>query len=243
MNLNLNNFKAFVKKATLSGSIDSLHINLTEDRIKSKMRSSDAISILDLPNNILTDFGKDKGEYDLYFSDPKLVILPYISLFGDEVSISIKDNYIELKNATNKSKIYTCHPNLVSIFNHSAPNENLTYFISQELNDDFLGGFKRIKDVASRFGKMYIGVEDKMLYMEASDKTNMNSNSLKIDLWPIDYMNCNLCFNYKSLNSLIATLDGNYNLEISYVPEQELGMMAIHNEDKSESYFLLSKSE
>jgi hypothetical protein len=71
MNINIDEFKKVLKKATINFSLDSVQLNFTKDRVKSKMvtNANDAIVILDIPNTVIPDV-RQHDEHSFNFGDP-----------------------------------------------------------------------------------------------------------------------------------------------------------------------------
>lgn len=241
--------KSFLKKATLNYCIESVQINLTKDNVSSKMISSasDAIALLNLPNVILPEM-RAQDSLTMNFSEPNTNIVPYLNLIDDneETTIQIRDEKITLIQGKQKSNIFFCAPQVVSVFEADSPRSDIEYFHEMDLDDTFMEAFNKIKKVGSKFNKIYIGVNDGVLYIETSDKQNRFSNGLRIDLCDVEYDNMSMCFEFKNVVNLMSVLNDSYSefkCRIAYVAEQELGMIYIGNEDDTERYYLMSKND
>jgi len=247
MLINTSELKTFLKKATINYCIDSVQINLTKALVTSKMISaaSDVISLLKLPNEILPSM-KATDTLVLNFAEPNTNIVPYLNLIDDDVetTIAIKDEKITLIQGKQKSNMFFCSPQMVNVFEADSPRADIDYFKVMDIDDDFIESFNKIKKIGSKFNKIYFGVLDNVLYIEASDKQNRFSNGLRIDLCDVTYDNMSMCFDFKNVVNVMSVLDMvDFTCHFAYVPEQELGMIYIGNENESEKYYLMSKND
>ena len=91
---------------------------------------------------------------------------------------------------------------------------------------------------------MYFGVENRVLYIETSDKTNRFSNGIKIELCDVDYEDMVICLDYKNVVNIMSVMNGeetDFTTRFAYVKDQELGMIYFSNEDNSQKFYLMSK--
>ena len=98
MLINVENFKDFLKKATLNYYIDSVQVNYWKegDVLKSSMVSkcSDVATILNIPNNIFKEANQD---IELNFCAPKNDLKPFLDLIdSDEVKFKLHEKKIVL---------------------------------------------------------------------------------------------------------------------------------------------------
>lgn len=249
MIINTSELKGLLKKATLNYSIDSVQLNVTKDVIVSKMitSSSDAITILNVENNILPEM-KATDSLVMNFSEPSTNIVPFLNLIDDneETDVVIRDEKITLVQGKQKSNIFFCAPQVVSVFEADSPRSDIEYFYEMDLDDDFVESFNKIKKIGSKFNKIYFGVLDKTLYIETSDKQNRFSNGLRIDLCDVESDDLSMCFEFKNIVNLMSVLNGSYSdfkCRFAYVPEQELGMLFIGNDNESEKYYIMSRRD
>ena len=247
MQLNIKNLVKFIKKSTLNNTIDSVQVIFTQDRVKSKMVTGarNAVTILDLENDILLDIA-DTDVVTFNFSEPNTNLIPYLNLIESEmIDVKLSDNKIVLIDGKEKSTVHFCSSIVVSTFDADGPKQNLEYFYSMQLDDDFVATFNKIKKIGTRFGKVYFTVENNKLYIETGDKTNSAENSLRLDLSDVESDDLTLLLDYKNIVSLFAIIDdiNDYVLEFSYIPEQKLGMIYLHKNDLSERYYLMSVIE
>ena len=140
MIVNTSELKTFLKKATLNYIINNVQIKLSKDKAISKMisSSSDAISLLNLPNLILPEM-KSTDSLVMNFDEPNTNLVPFLNLINDneETTIQIKDEKITLIQGKQKSNIFFCAPQVVSIFEAEAPRADISYFHQMEIDDDF----------------------------------------------------------------------------------------------------------
>jgi hypothetical protein len=249
MVINTSALKEFLKKATLNYCINNVQIIVAKDKVSSKMISSpsDVITILNIDNEILPGI-KATDNLVLNFDEPNANIVPYLNLIDDdeETNINIRDEKITLVQGKVKSNIFFCSPQVVNVFEADAPRSDIDYFYEMKFDDDFIKTFGQIKKIGPKFNKVYFGVADKMLYIETSDKQNRFSNGLRIDLCDVDYQDMSMCFDFKNIVNLMTVLNGSsddFTCKFAYVAEQELGMLAVSNEDDSEKYYLMSKRD
>lgn len=240
MRINVDNFKDVLTKATLNFSIQSVKLDIDPQKIKSKMISENSNAIVDLEveNNLMGI----SEELEFTFSEPAQNLMPFLKLIDDEhADIIIRDNGITLKSGSQKSVIHFCSPQVVSVF--TGQMRDIDFFISLEIDDDFLENFKKLKKIGSRFGKVYFGVEDKKFIMETSDRTNRFSNGLKFNLLDdIDEDDKILRFDFKRMVDLMNVIGSrdDFKFDFTYVEDQERGMLLAKNNDESEKYLLMS---
>lgn len=243
MKVNVNEFRNFVQKATLNYTIDSININYDKenDKVWSKMISttSDAVSILNVGNSIFTNV---KDDVELNFCNPKTELKPYLDLIDDEeVEFKLHKNKIVLDK---KVKIHFDDPSVVSTFGGNAPSDNIEYFVTLNVDEQFFNEFKKIKKIGNRFGKVYFTVTDNKLYLETMDKTNTYSNGISFELCDVDTNDLSMCFDYNLFCNLMNVVDDeNFKIKLTYMEEREGGMVYLYNLDESEQYFLMSKIE
>lgn len=249
MIINTEELKNFLQKATLNYCIGNVQINLSKDKATSKMISSasDVITILNMNNNIMPSM-KPSDVISMNFDEPNVNILPYLNLINDdeETEIKLKDEKITLVQGKVKANIFFCSPQVVNIFEADAPRADTTYFHEMKFDDDFIKDFGQIKKIGAKFGKIYFGVVDNMLYIETSDKQNRFSNGLRIDLCNVEHSDMSMCFDFKNVVNLMTVLNGSSSevtCKFAYLDEQELGMLSVYNEDESEKYYLMSKRD
>lgn len=248
--LNVVNFKDVLQKATLNFSIDSVQLKFKDEKVESGMisASSDAIVILNMNNDILPEV---TDEVTFNFAEPQQQLVPFLNLIDDEeVQCEIKEEKLVLVADNQKADIHFCSPQIVKVFSASDPKEGTEYFLTMDVDDDFIEAFLKIKKIGARFGKVYFNVEDNNFIMETTDKSNRFSNGLRFTL--VEKMakkkkdeidDLVLCFDYKNIVNLMSVLDEGqeYQVSFAYLPEQELGMLFLGSKDASEKYFIMSR--
>jgi len=243
MNLNVENFKDILRKATVNYLIESVQLKVTEDTVKSKMisQSNDCISILDIENEFITNMNKI-NEYEFNFLEPAQTIIPYLNLIDTEreTTIKIMDEKITLITGNQKSNIFFCSPRVVNVFTADSLRDDIEYFTNILIDDNFIGIFNKIKKIAPRFGKIYFDVTDKIFSIETTDKQNSFSNGVKFDLGSVDNDNISLCFNYKNIAGIMSIIDNTFSAGFAYSVEQEMGMIYFTKEENTEKYYLMS---
>lgn len=250
MNININELKKVLKKATLNLSLDSVQLNLTRDKIKAKMvtNANDAIVLLDIPNSVITDI-KEHDEHQFNFNDPNQSLTPYIGLIEDDqqTDINIQQEKITLTTGNLKSNIFFCDPSVVAVFTREGIQQARKYMAEFQLTEEFINQFNMIKKIGMRFGKVYFSVLDKKFLMETTDKTNRFSNGLRFDLFPIKEDDLSLCFDYKNFVNVMSSIDDDYasfKFHIMSSPDNpEMGLIYLNKIDDSEKYYLMSKTD
>ena len=242
MIVNVDNFKKVLQKATMNFSIDSVQLNVTEERIKSSMinEQRNVIVFLDVENDVFSGC----REMELNFMNPSQQLIPFLNLIDDEeIDMVLKEEKIILKSGRQKSNIHFCSPTVVGTFS-SKPQETENFF-GMDIDNNFKDNFAKIKKIGSRFGNVYFNVKDKVFSIETSDKSNMYSNGLKFDLWDnVDIHDLVMRFDYKNIVNMMAVVNGDNNdftMKFAYKEDQEMGMLTVANGEYSEQYYLLSR--
>jgi len=248
MKLNVGNFQTVLEKATLNFSIESVQLKLTPERIVSKMlmqHSRDAIVLLDVPNDVIEL--KKGAEYTLNFAEPSQFVMPYLNLIDEsEAEVKIFDEKMVITSGKQKSNLFFCAPQVVSVFSGTSPREGLQYFTSFDLDESFIRDFGKIKKIGMRFGNIYFSVEGGKFVMETTDKQNSLSNGIKFDLFPIkDESDLTLCFDYRNVVNLMNVIGGrftDFKVSFAFIRNQNLGMAYVEKKDGTEKFYLMSKT-
>ena len=249
MKVNVKNFKELVRKATLNLSIDSVQLDVTNERIESRMVTahSDGVVLLEVENDVITEMTAN-DDFQLNFSEPNLNLIPFLNLIDeDEANLFVHENRITMTVGRQRSNVFFCSPTVVSVFSAGTPLDSVDYFLETNIDENLVEAFKKIRKVGTKFGRVYFNIEGNTLSIEATDKRNTVSNTLKFDLLDdVDHGDMSICFaydNFQRLMSLILDDYESFELKIAYIEQQELGMLYIRRSDGSENFFLMSKVE
>lgn len=243
MQINVENFKTVLKKATLNNTIDSVQLNFGDGKIKSRMinEGNDAIIFLDIDNNVLST----NDETTFNFREPAQNLLPFLNIIDSEfVDVDIQREKVVLKDGRQKANIHVSSPAAIRTFG-SNPRQ-LDFFTEIPLNEDFITIYKKIKKVGNRFGKIYFSVENNKFYIETTDKTNQFSNGLKFELLDIQKEDLSMFFDFKNFVNVMEVINGDasdFLLNFAWVEAQEKGALVAKKNDESEIYFLMSREE
>ena len=248
MRVKVEELKIYIKKATLNYSLESLQIILTKEKICSKMASTQGkyVILLEKENDIFLDVPV-ATEYKFNFIEPNQNLLPFLNLIDDDEStLIIDDEKLTFKNGSQKASVFFCSSTVVSTFNMSAPRAGLSYFVQLPFNTELVSYFNKIKKIGMKFGKVYFTVKDNVLLFESMDKLNRLSNGISFKITNVEYNDISLCFDFKDISNMLSVLSDNidnFSLNISYLREQNLGMIYIHDDVESEKYYLMSYLE
>lgn len=243
MQINVENFKTILKKATLNNTIDSVQLNFGGAKIESRMinEGNDAIVFLNVDNDVLSTH----DETTFNFREPAQNLLPFLNIIDDEfVDIDIQQSKLVMKNGRQRANIHFASPAAIRIFG-SSPRE-LDFFTTIPLDDNFIELYKKIKKIGNKFGKIYFAVEDGKFVVETTDKTNQFSNGLKFEICDIDKEDLSMFFTFKNFVSILDVINGdaaNFQMNFAWIPEQEKGALVAKKNDDSEIYFLMSREE
>jgi hypothetical protein len=246
MRVNVENFKTVLRKATLNMSIDTVQLNFTQNKIESKMitQHSDGIVLLDVPNDVIIGM-TENDDFQFNFNEPNQYVMPFLNLIDeDEANLFVHENRITLTVGRQRSNLFFCAPTVVGVFSAGAPLASIDFFHEAEVDEEFVNTFKKIKKVGTRFGRVYFNVEAGILSIEATDKRNTVSNTLKFELSEIESTDLTICFDYGNFAKMMALVEGdfeNFTMKLSYLEDRELGMICMQKNDDSENYFLMSK--
>ena len=247
--INVTKFQELLQKATCNFSIDNVGITFTKENYHTGMKNNNSIVIIDNDNDIIKGIGKN-DEWVLNFYDPIKNVKTYFSLIEpdeeDEVDIQMKNDKIIIQSGKQKSQLFFCSEHLISSFNGTGPKTNGEEVCSFKIDDEFLYTFETVKKIASTFGKIYFTVENGILFMEGTDKTNSFSNGIKIEIGKSDYEDVTICYDFKTFNNIITIINGDYEdftFRIGYVKKSGGGLISIINDSEKEKYYILSMRE
>lgn len=247
MIINLKEFEDVIRRATINFLVDFVQLNVTKDRIKAKMTNGrGSISILDMPNNMIFEM-KLGDELQLNFDDPQASVLPYLATLGDveDALFDEKREKVVLKAGKINTKISLAFPQDNKIFLPDAPKSSITPFTTFDIDSDFMEAYSKMKKVASKFEKVYFTVEDGKLYLETTDKTNTASNGVRVDLFEVEGEDPKvICFPFKNVSNIISLAnDDQFTMSLTYVKDQQMGMMTVARKDSTENYYQFSLKE
>jgi len=250
MKLNVGEFKSLLKKATLNFSFESVQLNFTKKSVKSGMISNTQTSVAIINqnvNNVLPEM-KDGQDFSFNFQDPNTKLLPFLALVDDDqpAEIDVSSEKIVVVCGKMRMDMHFCGTEIVRVFNRESPRANIQYYYNRQLDDDFMMDFSKIKKIGPIFGKVYFSVKKNTIYMEASEKTNLYSNRLSFELDKVKVEDHSLYFEYKDIINAFSVIGDDYaqfKLNISYIKEQDMGLIYLEKSDSSEKYFVMSRLE
>ena len=244
MQLHINNFIEFIRKATLNFTIDGISINVSKDKIQSCMMNSskNVITSITQSNNIILGLS-DSDEVELNFISPSSNVIPYLNLAStDLVDIELNDNMLALNSKDVNSKIHFC---VNSILNIGQPdlvkNLDSKKFFTSLKADNLKLAFNKIKSIASKFKKLYFTVFNKKLYIETTDKNSAYENSVKIELSKLDFIDLIMCFDFNSLHNLFTIIEDDDIIRLSWNEEVNAGFLMV--DSGSNRYVITSQIE
>jgi hypothetical protein len=247
MKINISSLKDVIRKSTLNYVIPSVQLKFENSKIISNMvtQSMDAVIMLNLDNNILDIPSSDSFSFN--FSDPNINVKPYIDLVDEDlVDAEVSDEYIKIK--TDKKQKLCFHfssSDFVSSYKGNKPEID-EWFFKQNIDDDLMDKFNKIKKIAGKFGKIYFSVKNKILSIEATDKQTKFANSMKFELGKVDKKDISLCFNFNNINALLTLIKTSYSdfeFKIHITENEKGGMILFKQKDGSENYYFVSKNE
>lgn len=243
--MNVNFFKEILKKATLNFSINTVHLNISKDKVVSRMINSDKniIILIDTENKIIEDLEEDRV-FDFNFSEPQQQLIPFLNIIdSEEAIIDITTEKIVIKDGQLNTKIFFCSPTIVNTFG-TQDARDIDSFLEMDLDENFYNSYLKIKKVGTKFGKVYFTVKDKGFYIETVDKSNTFSNGASFLLEnDINEDDLTMLFNFKNFVNLMTIIDVNFKFKFAYLKEQEMGMLSVVSSDNTEKYYLMSQEE
>lgn len=246
MNLNVEEFKSVLRKATLNHLIESIQLKIDASTVKSRMisQSNDCITILNLNNDIISNVASH-DEFEFNFLEPSKTVVPYLNLIDKDQTTNIKvsEEKIQIITAGQKSNLFFCSPKVVNLFSKAVPKADIDYFTTLNIDEVFIHNFDKIKKIAPMFEKVYFNVEDKVFSIETTDKQNNFSNGVRLDLATVEHTNLSLCIDFRNISSLMNILGEGFTAHFTYVQEQDMGLIFFEKSDGSEKYYLMSKKD
>ena len=243
--MNVHFFKEMLKKSTLNFSINTVHLNISKDKVVSRMINTDKniIILIDTENQIIENLEDDKS-FDFNFSEPQQQLTPFLNIIdNDDVIVDITDEKIVIKDHGLNTKIFFCSPTIVNTFGTQNARD-VDSFLEMDLDDNFYNSYLKIKKVGSKFGKVYFTVKNGGFYIETLDKSNTFSNGVSFLLDnQVEEQDLTMLFNFKNFVNLMTVIDVNFKFKFAYLKEQEMGMLSVVSSDESEKYYLMSQEE
>lgn len=247
MQINVKELKNVLRKATLNFSLDSVQLNISSEKISSRMttQANNAIIILNMDNNVIPSL---RADVTLNFQDPNKTLTPYLALINDDdtTDILIEPEKIILVTGNQKANVFFCSPMVVSTFERDRVRAGTAYFTEFDLTDDFMRQFAMIKKIGPGFGKIYFSVDDNKLIMETTDKTNMYAGGLKFELHDVNEPSLSMCFDYRNFINVMSSIGEDYEafkMALTFVRDAGLGMAYLSKDDGSEKYYLMSTND
>jgi hypothetical protein len=247
MRINVKELKNVLRKATLNFSLESVQLNISREKIKSRMttQANNAIVILDVANGVIPSL---RSDVVFNFQDPNKTLIPYLALISDDdtTDVIIEQEKIILVTGNQKANIFFCSPMVVSTFERDRVRAGTAYFTEFDLTDDFMKQFAMIKKIGPGFGKIYFSVEGNKLIMETTDKTNMYAGGLKFELHDITEPDLSMCFDYRNFINVMSSIGEDYEafkMSLTFVRDAGLGMTYLSKDDGSEKYYLMSTND
>lgn len=242
MKIDIENFRKVLIKSTLNFGIETLQLRFS-DRIKCDSINSNgtSISILDMENNVL-----DTNEELVFnFGDPANNVIPFVNLVdGDEVDVSLTDLFMKFKENGQTYKMGFVSETAIKRLGTDDVRD-VDWFFETEITKDIIKKFDKIKKIGSRFGKVYIDLNEKRLFIDTSDKTNRYSNGVKFKLANIDMRDLSLAYTYVDMvnffHCIEIDVDKKFIMKVSFDEEQGLGCLYAHSESGDEKYALISR--
>lgn len=242
MLINIKNFREVITKATMNFSIETLQLRFSDRIVSDSLSTSGtSIAILDVENNVLDTH----EELVFNFADPANNVIPFIQLFDSEqVNLSLTDLFMKFKDGSQITKVGLSSDRAIKRLG-TDDVQNVEWFFNCEINQDLINNFDKIKKIGSRFGKVYISVYNKRLFLETADKINRYSNAVKFKIADIDMDDLSLSYVYQDMcnffHCIEMNLEKNFTLKVSYDAGQSLGCIYAFSEHGNEKYSLISR--
>ena len=239
--LNVSNFKSLMKRGSVNFVIDNIKLIFTPQFATAAMRGTDLISVVKVPNDVLSGL-KRQDEIDFCFISPLSNVLPYLDILReDDVSVTIEQGYLELKEPPHVVKISLFNPNVMTPFDPDR-QPNIEFFVSFIPDERFATFVDKTKRVCATHGRIFLGVAAGQLYIRAGGVINELASEIKLNLVETDFASdVELSFNYKSFINLVGLISPGFTISVAYDVEQELGLIRVSNPDQSEVYYLMSR--
>ena len=237
----VSNFKSLMKRGSVNFVIDNIKLIFTPQLATVAMMGTDLISVVKIPNDVLLGL-KRQDEIDFCFISPLSNVLPYLDILReDNVSVTIEQGYLELKEPPHVVKISLANPNVITPFNPDR-QPNFEFFVSFIPDERFATFVDKTKRVCATHGRIFLGTQAGQFYIRAGGVLNESGSEIKLNLIETDFEDdLELSFYYKSFINLFGLISPGFTISVSYATEQELGLIKVSNPDQSEVYYLMSR--
>jgi len=248
MKMNVKELKDVLKKSSINYLIPSVSLKFWNGKIISNSISPDNSSIMFL-NVDDTVLSNKNEELEFNFSDISSNLKPYLDLIkDDEIDVQIHENRMVINDSVKKKfDIFFCTKEFTNAFSGEDKSDSFDYFYNNQLSKEIIAKFNEIKKIALRFQKLYFICNDGNFYIEATDKTNSFCNSVKYQIDEVDKnLDISMCFDFKNLSYIISAIENqidDFILKCTYIKDSDAGLALFENANKSEKYFITSKSE
>jgi len=255
VNVNVQKFINIIFKATLNYSVDYLQLHFIDGRIKSGMVTDNrgVVTLLDIENDGIIGVTKN-DDIVFNFSEPNRKLISFLNLIDeDEAKMEIvEDEKIVIKSGKGArgSVVTFCRESILqnNVLKKSS-NDNIPYFHELEITDDILNvTFEKIRKIGTLFGKIYVTIEDGVLYLESSDKNNVHTDGHREFLADnIEIDDLSICFDYPNFCNLMEVLKDSrgsgkeFEMKFAYLRERNGGMIHTTSTDGTEQYFLINR--
>ena len=247
--INVPKFLDILRISTLNYSINNVSMTFDSDNITIGMRGDNTILLVNKENDVIEGIS-EQDEWQFNFSEPSKNTKLYFDLINpdeqDMVNIKMLNEKIVIEDGSQKSQLFFCSERVVTKFTGDGPKTTGESVCTMNIDDEFIDKYNTVKRVAGSFGKIYFVVEDGILFIEATDKTNVFSNGIKIELGKANFSNVDICCDFKSLNNimtLISDSEIDFIFNIGYIEKSKGGIMSFIGEEMKERYYLLSIRE
>jgi hypothetical protein len=251
-NLHVQNFKTLLKKFTCNNLIEFAQLNFLDGDIQTSIRNmnGDVIVKAKVPNNVISGINPNE-ELTMNFVEIPIRVSPHLDVLDDDATpILISDDRINiLSGDSHRDSCLTFSDDSVveDFIMHRDAADGIEPFYSMPVTDHFVDvEFDKIKKVAARFNKVYFTVEDEVLYIETTDKTNLFADSYKVDIESLPGVeDMTICYDLRNISALMQIIEEeenkNFTMMFYWLEESDRGMIYASSEDESEKYFLLSR--
>jgi len=240
-------FLNLLQKATLNWSIPHVRISFSKDTYRVGMNGGNAKLFLNGVNDIITGI-PSADEREMNFQDAVKNVKAYLSIILPDADgfadIQIKDEKIIIKSGNQKTQCFFCSSHIPTVFD-KMPKDIGNEIVNFDIDEEFVTAYSLIKKVAGGFGKVYFGVDDGSLFMEAGDRTSPHTNNMTIKLQESPSDDMFVCFDFKSFNDIMTLMGNdayNFSFRLGYQPLRKSGLISI-TKGEEEIYLLVSLRE